>query len=85
MALLDKNNMSCEEFQALMPEIIGAGDNINLHPHMQNCEVCRALLSDLEVIAEAARQLFPSVEPSDSLWSQVEMAIAQEQSSVRRT
>ena len=33
------------------------------------------LLADLETIAEAARQLFPSVEPPDTLWEHIESAI----------
>ena len=37
------------------------------HPHIQRCELCRALLADLETIAEAARRLFPIEEPPDEL------------------
>ena len=48
------------------------------HPHMQSCELCRALLADLETIAEAARQLFPAVEPPDELWEHIESAIKSE-------
>ena len=65
-------NMSCEEFQALLPELIGTGEDINLHPHIQTCDLCKALLADLEAIADAARQLFPTVEPPDDLWSGIE-------------
>jgi predicted anti-sigma-YlaC factor YlaD len=49
------------------------------HPHIQNCELCRALLADLETIAKAARQLFPIVEPPDALWEQIESAIKEEE------
>lgn len=68
-------DMSCEEFQALLAELIDRGDEISLHPHLQSCERCRALLAELETIAEAARQLFPAVEPPDTLWAQIESAI----------
>jgi Uma2 family endonuclease len=81
-APIDPKNMSCEEFQALLPELIGTGNDINLHPHIQSCELCRALLADLETIAEAARQLFPIEEPPDKLWSQIEMAIKDEEGSL---
>lgn len=74
----DQNSMSCEEFQALLPELIGTGEDINLHPHIQTCELCRAFLADLEAIAEAARQLFPIVEPPDELWSQIDARIREE-------
>jgi hypothetical protein len=75
----DRNNMSCAEFQAQLPELIGSGENALNHPHVQDCELCRALLTDLETIAEAARQLFPIVEPPDKLWEQIELAIKDEE------
>ncbi|HEY1766967.1 MAG TPA: hypothetical protein VGG26_04905 [Terracidiphilus sp.] len=67
--------MSCEEFQAQLPELIGSGGKISELEHIQNCDLCRALLADLETIAEAARQLFPVVEPPDNLWEQIESKI----------
>jgi hypothetical protein len=75
------NNSKCIEFQAQLPELIGAGQDVSAHPHIQSCELCRALLADLETIAEAARQLFPSEEPPDELWSQIESAIKNEEHS----
>jgi hypothetical protein len=67
--------MSCIEFQARLPELIASGANAADHEHVKNCDLCRALLADLETIAEAARQLFPTVEPPDKLWAQIESAI----------
>jgi hypothetical protein len=55
--------------------MIGSGENMAEHEHIRNCELCRALLADLETIAEAARQLFPVEEPPDKLWDQIESAI----------
>jgi predicted anti-sigma-YlaC factor YlaD len=74
----DANNLSCAAFQARLPELIGSGENVAAHPHLQSCELCRALLADLMNIAEAARQLFPIVEPPDRLWEQIESAIRNE-------
>jgi hypothetical protein len=74
----DPRKMSCEEFQAQLPELIGSGEDASAHPHVQGCDRCRALLADLETIAEAARQLFPSVEPPDEVWTQIESAIKRE-------
>ena len=74
----DPSKMSCAEFQAQLPELIGSGANAADHPHIRSCELCRALLADLETIAEAARQLFPVVEPPDELWKQIESAIKSE-------
>ena len=70
--------MSCEEFQSMLPELIGSGADVSQHPHLINCELCRALLSDLEAIAEAARQLLPVEDPPDRLWEQIESAIREE-------
>jgi hypothetical protein len=78
----DRNTMSCAEFQAQLPELIGSGEDASTHPHLQNCDLCRALLADLETIAEAARQLFPIVEPPEDLWEHIESAIKDETSGV---
>lgn len=71
----DASDMTCSEFQARMPELIGSGEDIASHPHLQSCERCAALLADLESIAEAARQLFPVADPPDTLWEHIETAI----------
>jgi hypothetical protein len=69
------NNLSCAAFQAQLAELIGSGENPAAHPHFLSCENCRALLADLETIAEAARQLFLVAEPPDDLWEHIEMAL----------
>jgi hypothetical protein len=71
----EANNLTCAEFQAQLPELVGSGVDVNEHPHLQSCDLCRALLADLETIAEAARQLFPVEEPPDDLWSKIESGI----------
>lgn len=73
--------LRCEEFQAQLPELIGSGADISGHPHLQSCELCSALLADLETIAEAARQLFPIVEPPDEVWEHIELAIQHDDNS----
>jgi hypothetical protein len=45
---------------------------------LQNCLRCRALIADLESIAEAARELLAAVEPPDKLWEQIESALKNE-------
>jgi hypothetical protein len=74
----DPEKLSCEEFQAQLPELISSGMDASTHPHLRRCELCRALLADLETIAEAARQLFPSVEPPEEVWKNIESAIKRE-------
>lgn len=70
--------MSCADFQAHLPELIASGVNVSEHPHIRSCELCRALLNELETIAQAARDLFPIVEPPDDLWKNIESAIKSE-------
>jgi hypothetical protein len=77
----DPSKMTCQQFQDQLPELIASGDNVASHPHLQSCALCRALLSDLEIIAAAARQLFPIVEPPDDLWEHIESALKAEESS----
>jgi hypothetical protein len=67
--------MTCEQFQAQLPELIGFGEVLANHPHLQQCPRCQALLADLETIAEAARQLLPIVEPPEEVWEHIESAI----------
>ena len=74
----DPKEMKCEEFQAHMPELIGAGQDLSVHPHVQSCDLCRALLRDLETIAEAARQLYPVEDPPERVWEQIQSAINKE-------
>jgi hypothetical protein len=72
-------SMSCVEFQAQLPELIGSGVSAAEHPHVKECDLCRELLENLQTIAEAARQLFPEVEPPDELWPQIELAIKKDE------
>ena len=74
----DPTKMNCAEFQAQLPELIGTGVDASAHPHIRSCELCRALLADLETIAEAARQLLPVVDPPEDLWAHIESAIKSE-------
>lgn len=78
-------SMSCQEFQDKLPDLISSGEDLSNHPHLQNCELCRALLADLETIAEAARQLFPTVDPPDEVWEHIETALRDEENSPQRT
>ena len=81
----DPKSMSCQEFQEQLPDLIGSGADVGDHPHLQNCELCRALLNDLETIAEAARQLFPIQQPEDGLWDRIESAIKEEEAGLSKS
>jgi predicted anti-sigma-YlaC factor YlaD len=79
----DCKDLSCQEFQAQMADLIATGDDVSMHPHLQTCANCRALLADLETIAEAARQLFPIEQPKEDLWDRIELAIKKEEGSIQ--
>lgn len=72
-------DLTCQEFQAKLADLIGTGEDVSMHPHLRTCETCRALLADLETIAEAARQLLPIEQPKEDLWDRIEMAIKREE------
>lgn len=80
----EAKDLSCQEFQARLADLIGSGENASLHPHLQNCEICTALLADLETIAEAARQLMPIEQPKEDLWDRIEMAIKKEEGAAQQ-
>ena len=75
----NRKDMSCEEFQEHMAQLIGSGADASAHPHVLSCDLCRALLADLETIAAAARELFPVEDPSDRVWEQIQSAIQVEE------
>lgn len=77
----DPNNLSCHDFQMQLADLIGSGGDASSHPHLQSCERCRALLADLETIAEAARQLLPIQQPKEDLWERIESAIKKDEGS----
>ena len=81
----DRENMSCQEFQSQLAEIVGSGVDVSNHPHLQNCETCRALLRDLQTIADAAKQLLPIEQPKEELWERIELAIKQEDGTVGKS
>lgn len=78
-----EENISCEEFQAHLPELIASGEDLSNHPHLRTCALCSALLADLESIASAARQLFPVEDPPDHLWARIQENIAKEDTASR--
>ncbi len=75
----DPKHITCHDFQAQLAELIGSGEDASIHPHLLSCERCRALLADLETIAEAARQLLPIQQPKEDLWERIESAIKKDE------
>jgi predicted anti-sigma-YlaC factor YlaD len=74
----NSKTMSCAEFQAQLSDLVGSGADVENHPHIKECDLCRQLYQELQTIAEAARQLFPDQQPEDNLWERIESAIKEE-------
>jgi hypothetical protein len=75
----NRKNMSCEEFQAQLAELIGSGADASAHPHLQTCDLCRDFLNELEAIAQAARELFPVEDPPERVWEHIQLKIQEEE------
>lgn len=81
--IADPKILSCEEFQRQLADLIGSGGDVSLHPHLQTCANCRALLADLQTIADAAKQLLPIEQPKEDLWDRIELAIKREEGMIQ--
>jgi hypothetical protein len=67
--------VTCEEFQARMPELLG--DDIREHEHLKTCARCAALLDELEYIAGIASDLLlPVYEPGESVWRKISASLS---------
>jgi predicted anti-sigma-YlaC factor YlaD len=53
----EKEMMTCEQFQSLLPAVLESGKKVFGHSHLQECQLCRSLVVDLERIAEESREL----------------------------
>ena len=72
------DDMSCEQFQDKMPGLMAGDEDIHLHSHLKTCRRCSALLEELEEIAVWAKALIkPDIEPSDTLWANIQKQMAQ--------
>ena len=81
---IDDKWMSCVEFQSQMAELVGSGADVENHPHVKDCEICRQLYEELQTIVEAAKRLFPDQQPEDNLWDRIESAIKKEDGILER-
>jgi len=69
--------MTCEEFERVLPEL-GSGHSIEQEAHLTLCSACSELVADLNAIAQQARYLKASEEPSPWVWNSIEIALRQE-------
>lgn len=73
---IDGQCTSCAEFQAQLPELFESGVDLKEQEHLQSCEQCSALVSDLEYIAQQAKLLLPIHDPSPAVWENIQSSIA---------
>lgn len=71
----EKVNMTCAEFQKVLPFIVDTGGTPEQERHLASCPVCRDLVADLRYIAEVAKLLVPMHEPPTRVWDGVREAI----------
>jgi anti-sigma factor RsiW len=73
--------MACQQYLNSIHELvdgtIGAIRRAELEQHLDGCEACRALVSDLERIRDAAGAL-PEMRPPDRVWLQLAGRLRQE-------
>ena len=72
-------SMTCEEFQALLPDYLDgttldAAARVAASAHLRDCVNCAALVTDLRMIIRDAGEL-PALAPSRDLWSGIESRI----------
>ena len=67
-----KAAMTCSEFQDRLPELYESGEELNGLDHLQTCENCAALVSDLNAIVDAAKIMLPLHDPDPSVWRNIQ-------------
>ena len=70
--------VECAIFQNQLASLIGAGEDLQEHAHLKSCAICRALVSDLQAIADMAKLLLPMHDPGPAVWQKIENAIKKE-------
>jgi len=76
--------LSCKEFHAQLPDLVGSGQDLSNHQHLAACPSCRSLVRDLEYIAAQAHLLLqpeeddPAIEPSPAVWSGIASRLKEE-------
>jgi hypothetical protein len=72
------DEMNCEQFQQVLPQIIESGGSAEEEAHLLSCQACSALVRDLKYIAEQAKLLLPMHNPSPRVWSNIQESLQRE-------
>jgi hypothetical protein len=74
----ERRNMTCAEFQRVLPYIIETGGKPEEEQHLRECPVCSDLVQDLRYIAEQAKLLVPMEDPSPRVWDGIKGSLERE-------
>ena len=70
----------CAVFQDQLPSLFESGEDFSAQPHLKTCQICSALVRDLEYIAQQAKLLLPIHDPSPEVWENIQTALKKEPS-----
>ena len=82
--VINFDTMRPDEFESVLPDLFAnSSGKVSQDPRLQKFLTshpdCAALVHDLETIAEHARSLFdPVEEPSDTVWSNIQSKLREE-------
>ena len=74
----EREEMTCAEFQRVLPYIIDTGGNPEQEQHLRECPVCADLVADLKYIADQAKLLVPMEDPSPRVWEGLQKSLERE-------
>ncbi len=69
--------MTCDEFERVLPELVGE-HTLEQAAHLRSCSACAGLLADLNVISGQAMLLQTLEEPSPRVWEYLQNALRRE-------
>jgi hypothetical protein len=70
--------MTCAEFQRGLPDFLEESGNAELQAHLKGCANCSGLAESLQALANEARMLRASAEPSPRVWNSLEIQLRKE-------
>jgi len=76
----NETTVDCAVFQDQLPSLFESGEDLASQAHLRTCENCRALVQDLEYIAQQAKLLLPIHDPSPEVWENIQSALKKEPS-----
>lgn len=70
--------MTCEQFRQILPEISELVPSSEQDEHLQSCDECSSLFSDLNFLTREAAFLQVDEEPSPRVWNSIEIVLREE-------